>query len=327
MKKFLVTVIALSALFWMGCGGDDDSGGNNDNTVTVTADTMTAPAIPLVYDDPVWDNVAATSITLSTAAPLPAPPVKSPFGPDKSLAAPSSVDVQAIKKDGRLYLRFQWTDSDMSMKREQWVLFDIDNFNFTHRTDLGEDQVVIMFEGDADCGWDLWNWRLLTTGYQNRAEDGTILNSDITWDNGPNRVASENSTNDPLRPLWFPSSEWEFIGDIMLKSERVSFNTVYPNRNNWTVGQTVPGWYINDDVDWSTNTESRWEITTAHHYDEATNQYTLVMSRTLAGQDDDLDLSVPDRVKAKVGVLDDHTDFDPGSSERAFSADFWLDLP
>lgn len=332
MKKFLVSAIALSTMLWIGCGGDDeDDPLPVDNTVTVTADTTAAPATPLVYNDAVWNNVTATSITLGTGNPLPVSPVKTPLGPDKSLNAPSSVDFQAIKKDGRLYLRFQWTDPTLSMQRRVWKFKDTDAFNFEPQTHLYEDQLYVLFE-DSTNGWDMWNWRVLTTGQMGFAEDGTISSGDTTWDAGLNRVASTNEPRggvDDTRPKYVHQDEHLFTGDVLLKSERLVVTQDVMNRNdNWTPDQTVPGWIINDDVDWGNITESRWDVRAVHNYDPNTDQYTLVMARDLNAHEDDLDMLELTRVRTRIGILDDYLELGGGgSSQRKFSVDFWLDLP
>ena len=332
MKKLIVSAVALSALFWVGCGDDDDDPPPVETTVTVTADTMTAPATPLVYNDDVWDDVTATSITLSTATALPVAPLRTPLGPNKALAAPSTVDVQAIKKGGRLYLRFQWTDSDLSMQRDNWLLYDVANFNFAPQIHLGEDQVVALFEGDSISGWDMWNWRVLTTGSQNKAEDGSMLDGATIWDAGANHVAYKNATpGDNSSPQRFPNIQWEFTGDLLYKSDTVTRSQALPLRYNWDLNQTVPGWYIDDEMNWAAITESRWDIEAVYNYAVGIgvpNLYTLVMARDLTAHEDDVDMSELTRIKTRVGILDNYyLDLGDGSSQRAFSEDFWLNLP
>jgi hypothetical protein len=244
--------------------------------------------------------------------------------------------MQAIKKDGRLYLRFQWDDADLSMLREQWKLIEVDGFNFNRQTHLGEDQLYVLFEGATD-GWDTWSWRVLTTGQLNLAEDGTISSGDTTWDGGANRAAFLNPVRnvmDSVRPRYVHVDQWQFTDDILLRSQRLDLDTAYnqvlAGRHNWDSAQTVPGWYINDDViDWAA--ESRWEVQAVYNYDPGIGipgRYTLVMARDLTtGDEADLDMSELTRMKTRVGILDDYTDLDPGSSQRHFSGDFWLALP
>jgi hypothetical protein len=335
VKKFIVSAIALSTLLWVGCGDDDDDDPPPvDNTVTVTANTTTAPATPLVYNDAVWNNVTATSITLSTGNALPVSPVKTPMGPDKSLSAPSTVDLQAIKKGGRLYLRFQWEDATLSMQREAWEFMETEDFNFQRQTHLHEDQLYVLFE-DTSTGWDMWNWRVLTTGQMGFAEDGTIISGDTTWDAGLNRTASTNEprggAND-TRPKYVHQDEHLFTGDVLLKSEQlVVTQDVIDGNDNWTPDQTVPGWIINDDVDWANITESRWDVQAVYNYDHGIGNpglYTLVMVRDLTAHEDDLDMSELTRVKTRVGILDDFLELGGGgSSQRKFSVNFWLALP
>ena len=217
MKKIIVAAMALSTLFFVGCGGDDDDNGNGDTTITVTADTTAAPATPLVYNDPVWNSVQATTIGIAGGTPLPVGPTKSPMGPDKALAVPASVDLQAIKKGGRLYLRFQWVDSELSMQRDNWKLNDIDGFNFSTRIgDIDEDQIFVMFEGAPDGGWDTWNWRVLTTGQVNLAEGMTYDSETLDPDDGGKVTALLNKTGpDDSRPVYIHEDKSDFIGAVL----------------------------------------------------------------------------------------------------------------
>ncbi len=332
MKKLFVSAIALSALLWIGCGDDDDNGDDGDNLITVTASTLIAPAMPLVCNDTAWDDVTATSISLKTGNPLPVGPVKTPLGPDKSLAVPPSVDLQAIKKDGRLYLRFQWADNSRSIHRDNWELNNTETFRFTwYENSRGEDEAIAMFDGAPGGGWDTWNWRLLTTGTYNFAEDYTYRNDSLIVDAGLNPMAYQNlpmNFQDPTKPHWVDMTEWEFTGDILWKSNlKDNDHWVQANASRWTLGQTVPGWYIVDDVDWENISESRWDVRTSHYWDEAGEQWTVVMSRTLLGSSDDVNMTDLTRIKTRIGILDNYTDFNPGSSQRAFSGDFWLALP
>ena len=330
MKKLIVAAMALSTLFFVGCGDDDDDDPPPDTTITVTADTTAAPATPLTYNDAVWNSVTPTTIALSQTFTLPVAPLRSPLGPSKSLTAPDSVDVQAIKKHGRLYLRLVWTDTDSSMQRDVWA-YDQPFFNFIHQSYLGEDQVFVLFEGATLTGWDLWNWRVLTTGTMNRAEDGRMVDSNILWDDGPNRVASPNPSGDQLdkRPTYVHQDEWLFTGDILLKSERKLVTwEVTQNDDNWSNTMTVPGWIINDEgIDW--DAESRWEVQAAYNY--SAGEYTLVMTRSLTAREveKDLDMTELGRIKTKIGIFDDDDDlsWNSSSSQRKFSADFWLVLP
>ena len=340
MKRFLVTAAMLSALMWIGCGGDDDEKPPPDNTIVVTADTMTAPAIPLVYNDAAWNSVAATTIPLSTGSNLPVSPMKTPLGPSKALSAPDSVAIQAIKKGGRLYLRFQWDDGDLSMKRDVWRLETIDGLNFAHdSTDVnGEDQLWILFDGAPD-GWDAWSWRVLTTAPANLAEDGAIAGGDTIWDAGSNRVSSPNpqlSLYDPKHPRFIHTDRWLFTGDVLNASDRMdltvgnNYVAFLQGANNWTVGQNVPGWYFNNEVDWDavnlSHDDSRWDVRAAYSYDVEAG-YTLVLSRDLAGEDDDLDMSEQSRVTVRIGILDGYKSLDPGDTRRKFSGNFYLELP
>ncbi len=332
MKKLIAAAMALSTLFFVGCGDDDDDGPPADTTITVTAGIGTAPAIPLVYDDAAWDAVAVTSIPISTSGSLPVSPGKSPLGPSKALAAPSSVDLQAIKSGGHLFLRFQWDDADLSMQRENWAFSSAPGFNF-NPSGNGEDQLWVSFDGLPSGGWDTWNWRVLTTAQVGRAEDGTTQNKVTTWDDGVNPSAYLNSDNDPSRPVKIHTTQWDFMGDVLLQSETIPSGQGIGGEANWTEGQTVPGWYINDLNDWDSDNSSRWDVRTVYDYDPGIGipgRYTVVLARDLAtGDNEDLDMGDLGRVKTRIGVFDDFDDLDyvGGSSQRAFSADFWLVLP
>jgi hypothetical protein len=332
MKKLIAAAMALSTLFFVGCG-DDDDGPPPPPPLTVTADTTAAPASPLVYDDAVWNTVASTSIPISTSGSLPVSPGKSPLGPSKALAVPASVDLQAIKKDGRLYLRFQWNDNTLSMQRDNWAFSLVPGFNFNPQDQNGEDQLWVSFDGLPSGGWDTWNWRVLTTGQVNRAEDGTVLDGDTTWDDGVNPSAYPNRDNDPSRPVKIHTTQWDFMGDVLLQSETIPSGQGIGGEDNWTEDQTVPGWYINDLNDWDSDNSSRWEVPAVYNYDPGIGnpgRYTLVLARDLAtGDDEDLDMADLGRVKTRIGIFDDFDNLEEtgGSSQRAFSGDFWLVLP
>ena len=335
MKKLIVAAMALSTLFFVGCGGDDDDNGPPpDTTITVTADTTAAPATPLVYNDPVWNSVQATTISIAGGTPLPVGPTKSPMGPSKALVVPASVNLQAIKRGGRLYLRFQWDDSDYSMQRDNWLLDEIENFNFSPRYGyIHEDQIFVMFEGAPGGGWDTWNWRVLTTGQVNLAEGMTYDSDTLDSDDGGKVTALLNKVGtDNRRPIYIHEDKAGFTGDVLYLQETIPAHEGV-GAPGWTTEHTVPGWVIDSTIhqQLAVTPESRWDIEAVHVYDVGIgtpNRYTLVLARDLQGfPNDDLDMTEESRLKTRIGVFDDQMDITQTGTGRAFSADFWLALP
>jgi hypothetical protein len=139
-----------------------------------------------------------------------------------------------------------------------------------------------------------------------------------------------------------------FTGDVLNASDRMdlttagNYNSFILGWQNWDdgngtdQGQTVPGWYFYDEVDWEAvnqdPSDSRWDVQAVYSY-AAGEGYTLVMSRSLSGEQglddpDDLDMSELTRVRARIGILDGHKLITTGgSSQQKFSVDFYLDLP
>ena len=332
MKKIFGLLLILPLLLFVGCGSDDDDddGNGGNGTVTlqeVTANTsVSAPTLSSV-NETVWNNVTPAAVDVSTAT---LPPTVAGVA-----SASDSVYVQAIKTGGDLYLRLQWSDSDNDLWLHNWTILD-DNYNFTHYVNLGrdEDMLLVMFDGAAD-GWDTWRWGSLTTGYVDVAEGMTWDGSELVSDSGANEVAKVNPEF-AGRPKYVHETKAAFTGDVLYIDDTTSaYMTGNASNDGWAVGtQTVPGYLIDTAiVTWITGNpphpESRWDSEAISSYSSGT--YTVVMKRSLAGSNDigsvdDLDMSELTRVKAKIGIFDNQIDIDAGSSNRGFTADFWLNL-
>ena len=133
MKKLLLSILTLSLMLWLGCGGDD---GPTDpvgpTVVTVTAATgSTAPA-RLSVEDTVWNRINPTTV----AVPADRFASAGKRRPTSAQAVAGSVEVQALVVNEILYLRLTWDD-------DTWDRCNQKNHNANAHQD--EFQVQILF--------------------------------------------------------------------------------------------------------------------------------------------------------------------------------------
>jgi hypothetical protein len=324
MKK-LTTIILFCVTLAIGLGcGDDDGGGSTDPIPLSSLEVRTDLAAPPMtsVDDAVWSGVTPTVLALSNVN---APPVASP----KPLFFTDSVWVQAIAASGRLYLRLEWDDDDLSLQRDNWKLNTIPSLNFTHnRGVFNEDGLYFMFEMPEDGGWDTWNWRSLTTGQTGCAEGMTFADSVFTpdADDGVHTLAWDNyNYGDASCPRWVHKDLSAFESDVLYINDTVPARADM-NHLHWQIGQTIPGWVLVDSVlPAAMSDQSRWDIKAIYDYDDAAGHYKLVMSRSLSGGAGDLNLSGLTEVKAKIGIINDFQPHANGSG-RIFTEDFMMDF-
>lgn len=323
MVRLFGFILFLGLAFAVGCSEDDGVGPDPDPvTRLVASSTATEPTMSSP-DEATWSMVTGTTTNLKGSGAI-----------AKTNAAASSVDVKAIVKSSRLYLRMEWTDDSLHIWRDAWSLTDSITVFFTHNFVFDEDQAFLMLKMPNDPSWDVWNWRLLTTGSVELAEGKTYNGTSFVSDAGAQTPVKENIQLPPFeespRPRWIHNTKSAFEESLLYMSEAVDgvsagFGT------GWRVGQKVAGWV--PDLSVLTllqqNPESRWDIETVHSYDAGTNKYKLVMVRDLdTGFTDDLDLSTLDSVQIKVGVVDNQDDVGANNnSSQRFSDSFWLVLP
>ena len=118
----------------------------------------------------------------------------------------------------------------------------------------------------------------------------------------------------------------------MYKEDIISSSTA-TSSTGWEVGDMVPGFYLDStrNVWFAAHPESRWDITANYSYSNDT--YTLVLKCDMAGSNtigsvDDINMTAMDKVKMRIGILNDHAAINiGGSSARGFTSDFNLVLP
>lgn len=327
MRKLLPWLLIISMCFWAGCSSDDDNGTNGNGGDPVLTRVPVNSSVPA----PDMSSVNHSSWTSATAVALPVSLANAPAFAALPLAFTDSVWVQAIKASGRLYMRLQWDDEDVSLKRDNWALSNISGFNWTHNSNVYfEDQTLIMFDMGNDSTWDVWNWRALTTGQSKAAEGMTYTEADssltVDTDNGQYTLAWANyNPGDNARPRWIHEDTSDWTGDVLF-----IYDTLPASRGigdpTWEIEQTVPGWAIVDSVlPAGMKSQSRWDIEAVYAHDSAAGRYTLVLARDLTGAADDLDISSLAEVRTRIGILDDFGLTDQGSN-KVFTEDFLLDF-
>lgn len=325
MKKLIPFLLIFSMVLWTGCGDDEDPVGPGDTTPSVRANTTAAGPNFSSVDEAVWATVATTALDISTAnAPKPAV--------GKIAAVSDSIYVQAIRTDDSLFLRLRYSDPTFSVWKDHYAtISSTPPINFVHN-DLGydEDQVYVMFD-DGNDGWDVWNWRVLTTGEGGLAEGMTYTGGVLATDEGTITVAITNpGLGGSPQPTYVHVDTSDFHGYVLVR-DLDSLTELYVNTTGWTVGQMVPGWiidrFLKNDEDQSVRRKSRFDIRAVSDYDEGAEEYVVVLGRALAtGYDDDLDMSELTSVRTMIGQFDNQDVFSVGGTGRGFTVEFNLIL-
>ncbi len=332
MKKILLVGMAVGLMCWLGCGGDDPVSPPVTTVITVTADTSsTAPARDSV-DDPIWTRIASKNV----------PVVASQFSsanksrPSSALAVDDGVGVQAVVVGGTdLYLRLTWDDATWDCwpgKLEVTSFFDVTWAQFTRRGEV-EDQLMVMFDGGT-LGWDVWHWRVATTGAGYLAE-GTVLDgTTLTVDPGDDDLAVLNQDVGVSQPN-FMHPEGPVNQSHQLLEADADTMVVHPDSLTarygtiWALGDLVPG-YVYDGLKYleiPSARGDRWDVGAISEWTSGT--YALVLHRALntGNGETDLDLSGLTTVDVRIGITNNGDfSFTSGSSEQGFSNTFKLVL-
>lgn len=297
MRKAAIFFAALIPCLWIACSSDDDDNGPVDDRVRVTAyQTSTEPSLQDVNDD-LWDSTDAKNITLDQVGGM-------------AQAVPTSIEIEAIKTDDKLYLRFVWEDTSLNQWLQPWRCGDPAAGNFSRPPNPygdGEDQLLVMFQRSSG-GYDVWNWKALKTALVDLAEGKTYSESEWTLDAGTSPIAFENFGGDPARPRYFHTTGAPFQEPVLyLDQTTTSWADV--RLTGWQEEDLVAGWVIDSTMGRNVReaqTESRWDILSAWEYDAELDQHTVVLCRKLnTTYEDDLDLSTLEQITVRVGVLDD----------------------
>ena len=352
MEKLIPVLLLVPLVLWVSCGNKDQGpvGPPGPQTKRVVADTTVDAPTLASPDEFMWGSVDSVTVPVLQSNQ---PKIYAP----KTASVPSEVQVQAINKAGQLYLRLKWSDPDVDSFRDHFKVDSIKDFSplplveFTNEVlpPAYEDQAFVLFAGFGANGYDVWNWRVLTTGSARLAEGYTLtsglLDSDAVGSaGGAPAIANPASFK---QPVYIHKDTSDFTGYVLYTTDTLNLNdTLYSiydpflhdsmpvqgfNTTGWTLGQKVPGWLIDSSFASLTAAErgSRWDIRAVSVYDSSgtSNQYRVVLSCPLnTGYNDDIDLSVKDSVQVKIGLFDDQIDFGTASSNRGFSDEFCLIL-
>ncbi|MCK4856336.1 MAG: hypothetical protein KAT58_00035 [candidate division Zixibacteria bacterium] len=356
MKKLIPILAVLLLGLWIGCGDDELNGPDEPTAVRVIANTTVSAPTLSSADEQVWVGVDSFRVEVSQA--------NSPkLRPPEAAAVPPDIYVQAIKKADNLYLRLQWSDLTFDAYPDHFFVVDnIGQIEFGQDTILAqEDQIYVMFDSLPEGGYDVWAWRVLTTGGGKLGKGYTYNNATLTPDAAG--TASDSETVKNIRVFHLPTYAHKDTSDfgselghyILYTTDSLKYtDTLYinidtvifgdppdttidttaitfPLTTGWELDQKVPGWLI--DSSFASRTDevrgSRWDIKAVSIYDDDAAQYRVVLCRELNtgfSVDEDIDLSAMDSVKVKIGIYDNQDKFEEASSRRGFSDDFWIIL-
>ena len=353
MKKLIPISVVLLLGLWIGCG--DDKGTDEEQpleVVKVYADTAVDAPILSSADEQVWASVDSFRVGVSQG--------NSPkLRPPEAAAVPPDIYVQAIKKAGNLYLRLQWSDTSFNAYPAHFFCTTATPpLEFSHQPlpPAYEDQVFVMFDGGSEWGYDVWNWRVLTTGAgglgrgytyskdtlvkdaAGTASDSTVADSNPPYFAWPTYAHKDTSQFDGYILYIADAVKWSDTLEIRIDTVIYGdppvtiFDTTaitFPLTTGWELDQKVPGWLIDSSFVSRTDEErgSRWDIKAVSVYDDVALEHRVVLCRKLNTTfTDDIDLSAMDSVKVKIGIYDNQEKFGQPSSRRGFSDDFWIIL-
>jgi hypothetical protein len=333
MRKALVVFLTMLPVIWLGCGGDDNpTEPTPPSIITVTAATGTVAPARLSVEDSVWNRITARSIAVAANRYS----ASGKEHPTASLSVADSVRIQAVVVHDTLYLRLSWADATLDCWPGRFAVTNIliiptppDTLAvFTQDAlSFSEDQAMVFLQAAGDETWDVWNWRLATTGVGLLAEDFSLSGTTLTQDAGTVSVATSN-----LGQAGQPSSMEPGGPDNedyrLYASEAVPLDAGL----NWAIDDYVSGWVIDDSLYLPQNAAtrgSRYDVGAVSSYAGSPSRHTVVLHRALNSDDAaDLDMSELTTVRMRIGITD-NSDFSmtQGSTRQGFTGVFQLTLP
>ncbi|HUV31890.1 MAG TPA: hypothetical protein VMY05_12490 [Acidobacteriota bacterium] len=337
MRKIAFSALLLLLTLALACSddeGDDSNGPGPTGPPRVIAfQAASSPTLDSVAD-PLWDSATAKTIEVTTSALGPQLPREER---QAALAVSDQVLVEAIRYENDLYLRLTWDDESHDVWPKRWVVDSlVSGFpDFSQGTTASEDQLLFMFAGLAEDGWDTWHWRALTTAIEEFApnevrgfaEGATLRGIALQADSGNLEIALPNLNDGFNQPTYFHPDSSEFTGYILY--QHIAVDPPTPTAG-WSAGQYVPGYRIDSSMATPAKAEaraSRWDIRAVSRWSGGA-QYQVVLSRPMtSGFSDDLEMVGQDSVKVRVGIANDFDfRFDIGSTRQGFTSEFWLIL-
>jgi hypothetical protein len=329
MRKLLVPIMLILAVFFVSCSKDDDGGTTPPpapKVERVVVDTLAVAPLLTSVDEATWTNVDSCLVTIGGSPTL--------YGRDAVLGE-QEMTVKAIKKSDTLYMLVRWHDYVAHV----WA----DNFSkingqecWEHVTSAGQDIFEINLyapDTSSDSGsYDIWAWMATTTAPGRMAEDRWKTTLDSIIDPTINYYVYKVNpfeTGACNLPALMPKDSTDFIGPYMYKEDTVDYDATI----SWPDGSKIPGYFIDTTIfNLATrNLYSRWDVKAISNFDSlqasvSDYTWTVVFARALNTQhNEDVDLSGLDSVKISF-IADNKYDPTAISNDYSGSAPFWLIL-
>jgi len=335
MKRIFLISMILSFGLWLGCGGDDSTGPDIPTVDTIrVAAASVAPSQDSVSDT-IWDRITSKSIAVTSGQLS----LSAKQRPVSALAVAGQIDIKAAVYSDTLYLRLAWADAVFDVWPQVWVVDSMVGGSplFEHLVLRSQDQLLVLFGGLPNDGFDVWHWRAHSTAIEQMpggmirgfAEGRVLRNGILTTDAGNLEIVIENHKFGEFnRPTFLHPDTTDFHGFILPLAIADSLD-VLPT-SGWSLHDTVPGYLTDQDVGEASAAArgSRWDIRSLATY--ASGAYTVVLSRALSTGDDASDLSMQSGQHVPVRLaISNRTEFvfDEGSADQGITKMFYLTIP
>lgn len=352
MKKLFPLLLILVMIVWIGCGDDGPTEPEVIPDLRITVNTTAGDPGMISVNSAVWNNVDTVRVEIFKSG------INSLLPAQISVVAASAL-VQTIVNNDDLYLRIQWDDTSFNAWRQHYYVSNDESpsvqMDRKDTTEQSEDQLIVLFENPDTLStiWDVWNWRVLTTGAGGFAEGFNYESPDVLQrDSEGTKVVKIGWENPSVfgEPQYVHQDTSEFENYILYLDEKVArkdtlwinydttvinvadtiFDTIptlWPTTKGWTLNQKVPGWMIDRDAKNLSEAElgSRWDIRAIDEFDDVNDIYTVVLKRKLnTGYADDFNMATADSIKTKIVIMNNLDELYEGNTWRGVSEILWL---
>ena len=329
----MIFLVIAGVAILAGCSDDEEGPTEPVEPTIQTVTVVGGSTAPDPYDpfDGVWNTITASTVNIAADRFSASGKIR----PGAALAVASNVSVKATVVNDTLYMRVNWSDDSQDIWPARFAVTDLDilaadTFAVFTKDEYtyNEDQLMFFVRPPDSLVWDVINWRAVTTGGGNLAEEFNYDEENIVRDAGNNSLISANDGEGGY-PAYMPENAPTEVSVLSVwDAVTAQFDT---DSVSWEIGDRIAGWLIDDSLHLPSHLAqrgSRYATLASHSYSVASESYTIVLCRPLdTGFDDDIDLELS-LLEAKIGITN-NSEFhlSQGDSRQGYTATFNLQFP